>query len=67
MLVIIKTHILHVSTEKKWNTDYLSRNLKTVLPLNQPVSTERKNPISSDSMFKVRQILCQSEVKKLKL
>ena len=49
---------------KKWNRDYLFQNLKTVSPLNQPVSTERNIPISSDSVFQVRQIPCQSEVKK---
>ena len=59
---------LHVSTEKKkCNTDYLFRNLKTELPLNQPVSTERNILISSDLVFQVRQILCQSEVKKFNL
>ena len=37
----------------KMNTDYLFRNFKTVSPLNQPVSTERNIPISSDSVFQV--------------
>ena len=53
--------------KKKWNTDYLFRNLKTVSPLNQPVSTERNILISSDSVFQVWQIPSQSEVKKFKL
>ena len=60
-------NLLRVSTVKKWNTDYLFRNLKTVSPLNQLVSTEHNIPISSDSLFQVRQILCQSEVKKFNL
>ena len=51
-----KKHIRRVSAEKKGNTDYLFRNLETVSPLNQPVSTERNIPISSDSVFQVRQI-----------
>ena len=53
--------------EKKWNTDCLFRNFKAVSPLNQPVSTERNILISSDSVFHVRQIPCQSEVKKFNL
>ena len=36
-----------------------------MLLFNQPVSTERNIPISSDSVFQVRQIPCQLEVKKL--
>ena len=52
---------------KKWNTDYLFWNLKTVWPLNQPSSTECNIPISSNSVFQVRQIPCQSEVKKFNL
>ena len=36
-------------------------------PLNQPISTEHNIPISSDSVFQVRQILCQSKIKKFNL
>ena len=70
ILVLLSTaggSILHVSTEKKWNTDYLFLNLKTVSPLYQPVSTECNIPFSSNSVFQVRQIPCQSEVTKFNL
>ena len=53
--------------KQKWNTDYLFRNFQTVSSLNQPVSTERNIPISSNSAFQVRQIPCQSEVTKINL
>ena len=56
---VIIEHNLHVYTEKK-----VEHRLSFPEFKNQPVSTERNIPISSNSMFQVRQILCQSEVKK---
>ena len=61
-----KSIFQRVSTEKKWNPDYLFRieiPCRGDTVLNQSVSTERSIPIRPDSVFQVRKMPCQSEVK----